>query len=58
MNNLSRFGLPEEGVFSDMFTLPIMEGTMDGMTDDNPIILPPEITAYDFQSLLRTSYPM
>ena len=53
-----RFGLPQEGVFADMFALPVVEGTMDGATDDNPIVLPSEVTAYDFQSLLRISHPL
>ncbi|VDB95554.1 unnamed protein product [Peniophora sp. CBMAI 1063] len=53
-----RFGLPEEGVFSDMFTLPEVEGTVDGTSDDNPIVLPSQVTAHDFQSLLKACHPL
>ncbi|KAI0308465.1 hypothetical protein OF83DRAFT_1073376 [Amylostereum chailletii] len=54
-----RYGLPaEEGVFTAMFELPTpCNRDTEGSSDENPIKLPPEVTAYDFRSLLKACYP-
>ncbi|KZV76165.1 hypothetical protein PENSPDRAFT_680370 [Peniophora sp. CONT] len=51
------YGLPsEDGIFAAMFALP--NENEEGSSDDNPICLPPEVTAEDFRSLLKASIPM
>ncbi|VDB95555.1 unnamed protein product [Peniophora sp. CBMAI 1063] len=53
------YALPsgENGVFASMFALPQGPNT-EGSEDKNPIVLPPEISAQDFKSLLKACVPM
>ncbi|KAI0309468.1 hypothetical protein OF83DRAFT_1072017 [Amylostereum chailletii] len=54
-----RYGLPaEDGVFAAMFALPTAgDREAEGSSDENPIVLPAEVSAHDFRSLLKASYP-
>lgn len=50
------YALPkEDGVFSAMFDLPNARG--EGSSDENPIRLPAEVTAEDFNSFLEACIP-
>ncbi|KAF9552798.1 hypothetical protein CPC08DRAFT_601941, partial [Agrocybe pediades] len=59
------FRVPTDGLiresqfFSDMFSLPIPASgtTVEGVSDDKPIMLPESISAESFRSLLRLLYP-
>ena len=48
----------EDGIFSAMLDLPTGEGAAEGMDDDHPIVLPAEVTAFDFKSLLKATHPL
>ena len=51
------YALPaEEGIFSAMFEFPNENG--EGSDDDNPIYLPPEVSADEFRSFLKACVPM
>ncbi|KZV74154.1 hypothetical protein PENSPDRAFT_573314, partial [Peniophora sp. CONT] len=47
----------DEGIFASMFALPKGDGEPEGSSDDNPINLPPEVSASDFKSLLKACLP-
>ncbi|KZV76191.1 hypothetical protein PENSPDRAFT_747885 [Peniophora sp. CONT] len=51
------YALPkEDGIFAAMFELPNGDG--EGSSDENPIRLPPDVTAEDFHSFLDACVPM
>ncbi|VDB91734.1 unnamed protein product [Peniophora sp. CBMAI 1063] len=51
------YALPlEEGVFSAMLEFPNENG--EGLSDQNPIVLPAEVTPMDFRSFLKACIPM
>ncbi|VDB95558.1 unnamed protein product [Peniophora sp. CBMAI 1063] len=53
-----RYALPaEDGIFSAMLDLPAGEEMVEGKDDDHPIVLPAEVTAFDFRSLLKATHP-
>lgn len=45
----------DEGIFEDMFSLP--NAGKEGNDDDNPIVLPEQVTAEDFRSFLKFIFP-
>ena len=47
----------DEGIFAYMFALPKGDKEPEGSSDDNPINLPPEVSASDFKSLLKACLP-
>jgi len=47
----------DEGIFASMFALPKASGKKEGSSDSDPIHLPPEVTAFDFKSLLKACLP-
>lgn len=54
-----RYALPtEDGIFAAMLDLPSGDITVEGTDDDHPIVLPAEVTAFDFRSLLKATHPL
>ncbi|ETW82165.1 hypothetical protein HETIRDRAFT_427288 [Heterobasidion irregulare TC 32-1] len=47
----------EEGVFAGMFSMPQGEKAKEGSSDTNPIILPSQVTAFEFKSFMKAIYP-
>lgn len=53
-----RYGLEDEkGVFASMFSMPPGAKEPKGSSDENPVVLSSEITAFDFKSFLKAVYP-
>ena len=58
MFKIPTYGLTaDEGVFASMFALPDGSSEPEGSSDENPICLPPEVSAFDFKSFLKALLP-
>ncbi|ETW82157.1 hypothetical protein HETIRDRAFT_101348 [Heterobasidion irregulare TC 32-1] len=47
----------DEGAFADMFLVPQGGKEKEGLSDDNPIVLPSQVTIFGFRCFLKVTYP-
>ena len=47
----------DEGAFADMFLVPQGGKEKEGLSDDDPIVLPSQVTIFGFRCFLKVTYP-